>query len=167
MKINTLILFLILRGRKDSFFSPLNMILLSFSRWDVSDSLQPHGLQHTRLPCPSPTPGACSNSCPSIESVMPSNHLILCHPLLLPSFLLLPLVLSSIRVFSNKSVLHIRRSKYWSFSFRSVLPVNIQDGFPLEYTGLILQSRGISRVFSSTKYEITWRFFVDTLYQVK
>ena len=45
-------------------------------------SLRPHGLQHTRLPCPSPSPRACSNSCPS-ESVMPSNHLILCHPLLL------------------------------------------------------------------------------------
>ena len=122
----------------------------------MSDSLLPHRLQHTRLPCPSPTPGACSNSCPSIESVMPSNHLILCHPLLLlPSFLLLHLVLSSIRVFSNKSVLRIRWSKYWSFSFRSVLPMNIQDGFPVEYTGLILQSRGLSRVFSSTKYEIT------------
>ena len=72
----------------------------------MSKSLWPHGLQHTRLPCPSPTPGAYSNS------VMPSNHLILCHPLLLPLS-----IFPSIRVFSNESVLHIRWPKYWSFSF--------------------------------------------------
>ena len=60
----------------------------------------------------------------SIESVMPSNHLILCHPLLL-----LPLIFPSMRVFSNKSVLHIRWPKYWSFSF-SISPSN-------EYSGLI------------------------------
>ena len=64
-------------------------------------SLQPHGLQHTRLPCPSPTPGAYSDSYPS---VMASNHLILCHP-----FLLLPSIFPSIRVFSNESVFHWRR----------------------------------------------------------
>ena len=45
----------------------------------MSDSLRPHGLQHTRLPCPSPSPRVCSNSCP-LSSVMPSSHLILCHP---------------------------------------------------------------------------------------
>ena len=77
----------------------------------MSYSLWPHGLQHTRPPCPSPTCRICSNSCPSIESVMPSNHLILCHPLLL-----LPSIFPSIRVFSNESVLH-RWPKYWSFSF--------------------------------------------------
>ena len=60
----------------------------------------------------------------SIESVMPSNHLILCHPLLLP-----PSILPSIRVFSNESVLHIRSPKYWSFSF-SISPSN-------EYSGLV------------------------------
>ena len=64
-------------------------------------------VQHSRLPCPSPSPGVRSNS---IESVMPSNHLILCHPLLL-----LPSVFPNIRVFSNESVLHIRWPKYWSF----------------------------------------------------
>ena len=127
MRTNILILFLMLRESKHSFFLPLNMILLSFSRWDVSDSLQPHGLQHARLPCPSSPPGSCSNSCPSIESVMPSNQLILCRPLLLLSFLLLPLVLSSIRVFLNKSVLHIRWSKYWSFSF-SISPSSEYSG---------------------------------------
>ena len=82
----------------------------------------------------------------SIGSVMPSNHLILCCPLLL-----LPSIFPSIRVFSNDSVLHIRWPKYWSFSF-SISPSN-------EYSGLIsfrmdwldiLQSKGLSRVFSNT-----------------
>ena len=76
----------------------------------MSHSLRPHGLQHTRLPCPSPTPRVCSLM--SIESVMPPNHLILCRPLLL-----LPSIFPSIRVFSNESTLHIRWPKYWSFSF--------------------------------------------------
>ena len=83
----------------------------------MSDSLQPHGLQHTRPPCPSPTPGVHSNPCPS-------SHLTFCCPLLLP-----PSVFPSIRVFSNESVLHIRWPRYWSFSF-SISPSN-------EYSGLI------------------------------
>ena len=73
------------------------------------------------------TPGFSSRNLlklTSIESVMPSNHLILCHPLLL-----LPSIFPSIRVFSNKSILHIRWPKYWSFSF-SINPSN-------EYSGLI------------------------------
>ena len=88
----------------------------------MSDSLQPHGLKHARLLCPSPTPRACSLM--SIESVMPSNHLILCHPFFLP-----PSIFPRIRVFSNYSVLHIRWPKYWSFSL-SISPSN-------EYSGLI------------------------------
>ena len=64
----------------------------------------------------------------SIESVMPSNHLILCRPLLL-----LLSIFPRIRVFSNESALPIRWSKYWSFSFRAVLPMNIQDWFPLDW----------------------------------
>ena len=82
----------------------------------------------------------------SIESVMPSNHLILCHPLLLP-----PSIFSSIRVFSNESVLCIRRPKYWSFSF-NIIPSNAYSGlFPLGWIGwLSLQSKGLSRVFSNT-----------------
>ena len=79
-------------------------------------TLQPHGLQHARPPCPSPT-----RSLPklmSIELVMPSNRLILCRPLLL-----LPSIFPSIRVFSNKSVLHIRLPKYWSFSL-TISPSN-------------------------------------------
>ena len=81
----------------------------------------------------------------SIESVMPSNHIILCHLLLL-----LHLIFPSIRVFSNESVLHIRRPNRVSPS-ASVLPMNIQDWFPLGWTGWIsLQSKGLSRVFSNT-----------------
>ena len=94
---------------------------VQFSCSVVSNSLQPHGLQHARPPCPSPIPGVYSNSCPS---VMPSSHLILCCPLLL-SLSIFP----SIRVFSNELVLCIRWPKYWSFSF-SICPCN-------EYSGLI------------------------------
>ena len=64
-----------------------------------------------KLPCTSPFPGTCSKLM-SIESVMPSNHLILCRPLLF-----LPSIFPSIWVFSKESVLHIRWPKYWSFSF--------------------------------------------------
>ena len=94
----------------------------------------------------------------SIESLMPSNHLILCHPLLL-----LPSIFPSIRVFSNESVLCIRWPKYWNFSF-SISPSN-------EYSGLIsfridgwisLQSKGLSRVFINTAVQ-KHRFFCAQL----
>ena len=75
----------------------------------------PRELQHARPPPPSPPPGVHSDS-QSIESVMPSSHLILCRPLLL-----LPPIPPSIRVFSNESTLHMRWPKYWSFRF-SILP---------------------------------------------
>ena len=103
------------------------LILFSSAQFScsvVSDSLRPHGLQHARPPCLSPTLGAYLSKLMSIESVMPSNHLILCRPLLLP-----PSILPSIRVFSNDSVLHIRWPKYWSFSL-SISPSN-------EYSRLI------------------------------
>ena len=81
-----------------------------------------------------------------IELVMPSNPLMLCRPLLLP-----PSIFPSIRVFSNESVLLIRWPKCWSFSFSIVLPMNIQDWFPLGLAGLIsFQSKGLSGVFSNT-----------------
>ena len=97
--------------------------------WSVlSNSLQPHGLQHTRPPWAAAHQASLSitNSqsllkLMSIESVMPSNHLILCHPLLLPS------IFPSIRVFSNESALHIRWLTYWSFSF-SISPSNECSG---------------------------------------
>ena len=82
----------------------------------------------------------------SIESMMPSNHLILCHSLLLPRS-----IFPSNRVFSNESVLWIRWPKYWNLASASVLPMNIQDWFPLGWTGLIsLQCKGLWRVFSNT-----------------
>ena len=82
----------------------------------------------------------------SIESVMPSNHLILCHPLLLLSS-----IFPSMRVLSNESVLRIRWPKYWSFSFSIGASNDIQDWFLLGLTGLIcLQYKGLSRVFSNT-----------------
>ena len=82
----------------------------------------------------------------SIKSVMPSNHLICCHPLLL-----LPSIFSSIRVFSSESVLRMRWPKYWSLSFSISLPRNIQCWFPLGWTGWIsLQSKGLWRVFFNT-----------------
>ena len=93
-----------------------------FSRSVVTDSLRPCGLQYTRLPCPSPIPRSLLKLM-SVESVMPSNHLILCHSLLLPS------IFPRIRVFSNESVLHIKWPKDWSCSF-SISPSN-------EYSGLI------------------------------
>ena len=94
---------------------------VQFSSSLVSDSLQPHEPQHARPPCPSPTPGVHPNPCPLIESVMPSNHLILCHPLLLL------LIFPRIRVFSNESALRIRWPKYWSFSF-SISPSSEHPG---------------------------------------
>ena len=104
------------------FENPQILSSVQFSHSVVSDCLQPHGLQHARPPCPSSTPGVYPNSCP-IESMMPFNHLILCHLLLF-----LPSIFPSIRVFSNESV-HIRWPKYWSFSF-SISPSN-------KYSGLI------------------------------
>ena len=102
--------------RKKSYDQPSSV---QFSHSVMSDSLQPHELQHARPPCPSPTPGVHSNSCPS---VMPSSHLLLCHPLFL-----LPPVPPSIRVFSNESTLHMRWPKYGSFSF-SISPINEHPG---------------------------------------
>ena len=93
---------------------------VKFSRSLVSNSLGPHGLQHARLPCPSTTPGACSNSSPLSRW---------CHPTICVPLPLLPLIFPSIRVFYKKSVLHISWPKYWSFSF-SISPLN-------EYSGLI------------------------------
>ena len=100
---------------------------VQFSRSVVSDSLWPHESQHARPPCPSQTPGVYSNSqsllkLMSIKSVMPSSHLILCHPLLL-----LPPIPPSIRVFSDESTLHMRWPNYWSFSF-SISPSNEHPG---------------------------------------
>ena len=86
------------------------------------NSLKPHRLQHARPPCPSPTARVYSNSCPLSQWCYPT--ILSCCPLLLP-----PSIFPSIRVFSNESVLCIRRPKYWTFSF------NISPSS--EYSGLI------------------------------
>ena len=102
----------------------------------------------------------------SIESKMPSNHLILCHPLLLP-----PSIFLSIRIFSSESVLLIMWPKCFGASASvSVLPMNIQDWFPLGWTCLVsLQSKGLSRVFSSTTVQrhqcLSAQPFIMYLYQ--
>ena len=106
----------------------------------MADSLWPHGLQHARLLCTPLSPRVCSVSS---ELVMLSNHLILCHPLLLPS------IFPGIRVFYNELALYIRWPNFGASAW--VLLMSIQGWFPLGLTGLIyLQSKGFSRVLSST-----------------
>ena len=116
---------------------------VQFSRSVLSDSLRPHGLQHVRLPHPSPTPGVYWNSCPSSwwyhpttsSSIVPfSSHLQT-----FPASGSFPI--SQFFLLGGQSI----------EASASVLPMNIQDWFPLELTGLIsLQSKGLSRVFSNT-----------------
>ena len=124
----------------------LNLFIVQFSCSVVSNFLQPHGLQHPRLPYPSPPPGVYSKVM-SIESVIPSHHLILCCPLLF-----LPSIFPIVKVFSNESSLLIRWPKYLSFSF-SISPSNEYSGFISFRIGLadliFLQSKGLSRMFSN------------------
>ena len=122
-----------------------------FSCSFMSNSLWPHGLQHARLPCPSPTP--VSIKLMSIEMVMPSNHLILCHPLLL-----LPSIFPITRVFSNESALHITWPKYWSFKLISIESVMPSNHLILCRPLLLLPSIfPITRVFSNeSALHITW-----------
>ena len=124
----------------------------------MSGSLQPYELQQAGFL--SITNSWSLLKLMSIEFVVPSNHLILCHPLLL-----LPSIFPSIRIFSNESVLHIRWPKYWSFSF-SISPSN-------EYSGLISfrmdwlissQSKRLSRVFSTTAVQSINSLVLSFLY---
>ena len=118
---------------------------IQFSCSVVSDSLQPHGLQHTRPPCPSPTPGAYSNSCPLSRW---------CHPTISSSVVLFSSCLQSFRASASFPVSQFFASGGPSIGVSasaSVLPKNIQDLFPLGWTSWIsLQSKGLSRVFSNT-----------------
>ena len=119
-------------------------MLLLFSHQVMSNSLQSHGLQHARPPFPSPSPGVSPSLCP----LMPSNHLILCHP-----FLLLPSILPSIRVFSSESALCIRWPKYWSLSFSFSPSHEYSGSFRIDCL-ISLLSKGLSRVFSSTTVQM-------------
>ena len=128
----------------------------------MSDSLQPHESQHSRPPCPSPTPRVYSKLM-SIELVMPPNHLILCRPLLLP-----PSIFPSIRIFSNESVLRITWPKYWSFSF-SISPSNEYSemiSFRMDWLDLAVQGTLKSLLqHHSSKASILWHsaFFIVQL----
>ena len=117
---------------------------IQFSHSVMSDSLWPHGLQHARLPCTSPTPGACSNSCPLSWWFYP-----LPHPLSFPS----PPAFNPSQqqgFFPMSRLFASGGQSAGASASASVLPMNIQSWFPLGLTGLIaLQSRGLS-VFSST-----------------
>ena len=117
----------------------------SESRSVVSNSLQPHGPQHSRLPHLSPTPRACSNSCPL-------NHW--CHPTILPSVVPSSSCLQSFPASGSVRMSQLFASGGQSIgasASASVLPVNIQCWLPLGFTGFIsLQSKGLSRVFSNT-----------------
>ena len=130
----------------------------------MSDSLRPHGLQHAGSPCPLPTPTVDSNSCPLSHGRMPSNHLILCRPLLLP-----PSIFPSVRVFSNESVLHITWPKYQSFSF-SITPSNEHSGlisFRMAWFDLLAVQGTLKSLLQhhSSKASILWcsAFFVVQL----
>ena len=108
----------------------------------MSDSLKPHGLQHARPPCPSPTPWIYSNSCPLIQW---------CHPTISSSVIPFSSCLQSFPASGSFQISQFFASDGVSAS-ASVLPMNIQDWFPLGLTGLIsLKSKGLSRVFSNTK----------------
>ena len=124
-------------------FKIYNITSVQFSHSVLPNSLWPHGLQHTRLPCPSLTSKLAQTH--SVELVIPYNHLILYRPPSPPA-----INLSQHQIFSNESVLCIRWPIGVSAS-ASVLPKNIQDWFPLGFTGWVsLQFKGLSRVFSNT-----------------
>ena len=123
----------------------MTSLTLQFSRSVASDSLWPHGLQHARLLCPSRTPRACSNSCPSScwshltisSSVVPFSSCLQSFP--------------AAGSFPMNQLFALGDQSIGASISASVLPINIQDWFPLELTDLIsLQSKGLSTVFSNT-----------------
>ena len=118
------------------------MMLLLFSHSVVSDSLQPHGLQHTRLPCPSLSPRVCSNSCPLSQW---------CHPTISSSVVPFSSCPQWFPASGSSPMCWLSTSGGQSIgasASASFLPMSNQDWFPLGLTGLIsLQSKGLSRVF--------------------
>ena len=132
------------------------LLLLSHSM--VSDSLQSHRLHHARLPCPSLTPRACSNSCPLSQR---------CHPTISSSVITFSSCLQSFPASGSFLMSQVIASGGQSIGVSasaSVLPMNIQDWFPLGLTDLIsLQSKGLSRVFSNTTVQ-KHQFFSAQLY---
>ena len=132
---------------------------VQFNHSVVSDSLQPHGLQQARPPCPSPAPSLLKLM--FIESVIPSNYFILCCSLFLP-----PSIFLSIRVFSNESTLRMRWPNYWSFSF-SINPSNEHPGlisFRMDWLDLLAVQGTLKSLLQhhSSKASILWysAFFI-------
>ena len=117
---------------------------VQFSCSVMSDSLWPYGLQHIRPPCPSPTSGACSNSCPSSWWCYPTIS-----SFVVPFFSCLQSFPAS-GSFPMSQFFTSGGQSIGALVSASVFPVNIQDWFPLGLTGLILQSKGLSIIFSST-----------------
>ena len=135
----------------------ISSVSVQFSCSVMSDSLWPHGLQHARLPCPSPTPGNCSNSCPSSRW---------CHPTISSSVVPFSSHLQSLPVSGSSQM-----SQFFTLAGQSigvsasasVLPMNIQDWFFLGLTGWIsLQSKGFSSVFFNATVQ-KHQFFGDQL----
>ena len=130
---------------------------VQFSHPVVSDFLRTHGLQHARLPCPSPTPGAYSNSCPLSRW---------CHPTISSSvvpFSSCPQSFPASESFQMSQLFTSGGQSIGASASTSVLPMNTQDCSPLGWTGWIsLQSKGLSRVFSNTTVE-THQFFCAQL----
>ena len=122
---------------------PISFLHILLSSCSVmSDSLQPHGLQHTRLACPSPSPGACSNSCPLSQWCPPAiSSSVIPFSCLQTSPASGSFLMSQLFTSGSQSI----------GASPSILSMNIQGWFPLGWTGLIsLQSKGFSRVFSNT-----------------
>ena len=130
-----------------------NSVQFLFSCSVVSNYLQPHGLQHTRLPCPSQSPWVCSNSCPLSRW---------CHPTISSSVVPFSSSSQSFPASESFPLSQLFTSGGQNIGVSaSVLPMNVQDWFPLGFTGLIpLLSKELSRVLSSTR---VWRHqFVST-----
>ena len=145
------------------------MFSRAFIRWPISlhccsvtkvcPALGPHGLQLTRLPCPSPSPRACSNSCPLSQW---------CHPTVSSSFMPFSSCLESFPVpgsFPMSWLFASGGQRIGASASASILPMNIQGWFPLGLTGLIpLQSRGLSRVLSRPQFKSISSSVLSLLY---
>ena len=135
---------------------PISSVQLSHS--NVSDSLQPHGLQHARPPCSSPTPGIYSNSYPSSRW---------CHPIISPSVVPFscPQSFPDSGSFPMSQFFTSGGQSIGVSALASVLPMNIQDWSPLGWTGWIsLQSKGLPRVFSNPMIQKHQFFGISFLY---
>ena len=134
------------------------MLSVQFSCSVMSDFVQPHGLQHARLPCPSPSYGACSNSCPSSQW---------CHPTIsssVVSFSSSPQSFPASECFPVSPFFPSGGQRIGVWPLASVLPMNTQDWSPLGWTGWIsLQSKGLSRVLSNTIIQ-KYQFFCAQLW---